>query len=227
MMLTGLLSHGQNVNDFLFKLNQNYTSDQFQQIDMIYSLFNGTSHSEIIETYTANYIYNHSFSYRKMNDIEIICQDSTMLTIDHEFKEIDISYNHSVGLLEFDVKDMLKYCEKVNLIPLSEKNGYLLDLRIKDNNTIPFSSINIKVDQHFFIKEIKYHYVNQVNFGTFYKPNYGLPVLEVEFKEIKKIKDPSELPKLTEFIQQRNSIIEVTKKFSNYSLEDFRPKSRL
>lgn len=217
----------QNVKDFLNKLNENYASTELRQLDMVYNLFTSVKDSKVIQTYSASYFYGSNFSYRKMDGIEIICKDSTKIQIDHEFKEIEVHYSNELELFDFDVSNMLKYCEKIDIIPISSNNIYILNIRIKDNNMIPYSRIRVVCDNKAYIKSIKYHYAAQVNFGTFYQPQYHFPVLEVVFSDYKKVSDLTKIPALSNYIHLSDSSAIASGMYANYSIGDFRPKKKL
>ena len=222
IVLASFSSYGQNIKEILTRLNQHYVGQDLRQVNMQYRLFKGHDFSDIVQTYQASYVYNETFSYRKMDGVEIICQDSMQLKIDHEFKEIDISHASAFDVLNFDIKEMLKCYEDVKIIPIPQKQHYVVDISIKNDNAIPYSRIRMTLDKDFLIKSIRYHYVNQVNFGTFSQPDYHLPVLEVTFTDFQKVKEKTKLPSIDQFISRKDNAVEGTINYINYTITDFR-----
>lgn len=220
--ITSFDKESKQAKKYLIKVFSQYEKIEKYSLSLKYKLYRQNNRKDIIQNYESDFLKSKNNSYRKMADIEMFVVDSTLYTIDKELKEIQISKTKTYSVIDFKYKDFFKVIDDVKILPIDDK--YLLTLFVADENSIPFSRIAVLVNKSLKIEKIVYHYASQMNFGSFYNPDYDLPILEVKFENFEEITKDIPMERLAKYISFSDNKIINNAEALGYKLLDVRPK---
>lgn len=204
--------------EFMQKINSNYASLKSFEMTLDYKLYKGAKSNVIRDKYTSLMCVNGINSYRRIYNDVIITNEEMSVIINHELKTIQILPPVKKDVIDPGIESSLKYCEIVKIS--NQGSSKSIELVFKEYTTVPFSKIEIQVDNNFWIEKVNLYYSTQLNFSKSYlKPENGCPRLEINYNNLKKSwKDEDGIADISKVLLKEGTNYQTTETYNSYKI---------
>ncbi len=209
--------------DFLANIRSNYEDLESLELNMEYKLYKGFSGFDLKEQYSSVFRKDEKSSYRKIDQIEFITDESCSVTINHEQKTITISNPQMIGALEFDSKTSLNMCQDVK-VHRSSDGLWTMKMMIKEMSDLPYAMVELKVDKNFWIEQIGFFYSAKMNFSdSYFSSEMDYARMVITYSNLKKKwQDKDGIMKIDKYLSIGPDEVIPAESFRDYEVYDFR-----
>jgi hypothetical protein len=214
--------YSQSVDEVLKKVGVEYSSAKPLQFNTKYNLYKNKTQKTAFESYVGQFKKNEKNEiYQKIDQTEFIWNKNICLKVIHPDKIINISVSQPVELNNFDIKALKEWCDVKSFV--DKKAYWELTLTTKAFSTLPYSKIVIHIGKNYFIQKQLFYYNTAIDYSSDYKKqSLDYPVLEILYTNIKREKVPKSFFNIYKYIQEKNKILNTTKAYNSYAIEDHR-----
>ena len=223
VLALGLITRATTPEEFIQRVNENYTNLSSYSVQMNYSLYKGFNSRNAVESQSGFYAKSEGGVYSNVFGFEQVSTDDFTLNVDHTFKVITISNSKEISPVSQDIKSALKLCS--NTIIKELDNGSIkLILDYSGKRVGQYRKIEFVVDKDYWIQELTLYSAGQTNFSkSYFEDDYDYSKLKIKYFELrKKWKDKEGLLNPDRYIINENGTYSTTQKFSAYNITDLR-----
>lgn len=171
--------------DVIAKMQKVYNKEAHLEYDCTYELFKG--HKSIaVETSYKGFVYrNKTNIYQKIDQTEFVYAPDFFMQINHEEEAVVLGLAQRSVNLDVDMNTALKECSKLEI---EIKDGYYsITMVIKNNSSLPFSVVKMRIDKtKYFLEQLDLYYSSAQDFSEDSNTkDEAQPHLRISFKEPK------------------------------------------
>ena len=222
--LASLFTFAGDDKDFIKNLRENYDNLKSCEMQFTYKLFKGYGGKEVKEEYNSTFYKNEDGSYRTISDNIFISNSELNIKINNDFKEITLSDSKKLSPADFDIEDVLKFCQDTRI--LQKGNSKTLVIIFDKKANVEFNRIDIEVNEDYWMNKMVMYYNSPMNFAnSHFKKDMAFPKLEITYNEIKKKwKDKNQVLQLDNYLDMTAEQPVGNGFYKDYKISDFRSK---
>lgn len=215
-------SYAQSVDGVLKKVAQEYSNTKPLQFNTKYNLYKNSSQKKVFESYIGQFKKNGKNEvYQKIDKTEFVWNKNICLKVVHPDKLINITVSQPLEMKSFDIASLKEWCDVKSFV--DRKSYWELTLATKAFSSLPYSKIVIHIGKNYFIKKQLFYYNTSIDFSTNYrKQNLDYPVLEIIYSNFTRKNESSVFFNIYKFIEEKNKVINPSKEYQSYTIEDHR-----
>jgi hypothetical protein len=171
-----------NAKDMLRKIKSNYEQMTACESEMEYKIYRGFESTEPVEEYTGYFSREGENSFRRIHHSDFINLPAEGLHIhaDHRSRTLTLANPVIEKMFETDLEASLKYCGHIATV--TSGDNLLLALYINKKNDLPYTRIDLEVDEDFFLRSITLYYAAEVNFSKdFFNPQMDRAKMKIAY----------------------------------------------
>ncbi len=222
LMLISLSVNAQDTRTYLEKVRSHYKDLTSFRVLLDYKLYRGYQGQQTVESYQSLFCGEGNKTYRQMQDVEILTNDSMTLTVNKTAQSMILSEPQKTNFEQVDFESAFR--NSINYKVEVRGAHRVIHLLFGTNQISPYSKLSILVDKDYLIKKITMFYAQKVNFSKVYgEKEMDFPRLEVTYNTFsKKWKDKEGLTDFQKYLKTSNNGLITTDHYKNYELIDLR-----
>lgn len=221
-VLFSSLGFTQNVEEVLNLINKEYSKSDFLEFETKYNLYKNKNSKKVHESYLGLFKKNiKNEIYQKIDKVETIWNNHYSLKVNHPDKLMTLSFSQPVATGEINIKELKDFCKIKSFTKIG--SGWELILEPQQFSSLPYSKVVITINSSYFITKQLFYYNTIIDFSSDYrKQDLDYPVLEIINSNFNRKSIPESFFNVKKFITDKNNLIDVTKEYNTYSIDDLR-----
>ena len=217
-LLLSSLTWAETGHEFLQKIQDNYNGLKSLEASMTYQLYKGFSGTAVIEEYQGQLMKSNSDSYKRIKNTEFINTKNYNIKVVHEQRMIVVTQNLESQFLNADIAGALEMCQDI-LVSKNEK-GRVLTLTMRQGTDLPYSKIDVLVDEHYWMAQIVFYYSTLTDFSDDRSAqDFDFPKLVITYNSLnQEWKDKEGICEIKNYIREDHGELLPSELLSTYQI---------